>query len=295
MLDITWLRPKTIPEALQMLAEYGDEGKLVAGGTWVSLVLKQRLLMPSALIYLGDIPGLDRIEHLPDGSLRIGALVTHRAVELSPLVREHSPLVSETFATVANVRVRCQATVGGVLCDADYASDPPAALAALQATVIAVSRRGQRAIPVSDFIVGHYATSLQPDEIVTHIVVPKPAVKIHGVYLKYRTRSHEDRPCVGVAVAAQLLPDGRCQDLQVVVGAVADTPKRIDSALHMARNQRLTPDLIQAIADRYAEEIDPLGDLRASSEYRKAMVRVFVKRAIQAALSRNPNGGAAWN
>lgn len=286
MLDISWLEPDSVTEAAQMLAHYGEEGKVVAGGTWLTLVLKQGLLMPSALISLRRLDDLRHIDYLPGRGLVIGALVTHRQVELSPLVRQHFPLLAETFATVANVRVRNQATVGGNLCDADYASDPPAALAALNAWVTAISTRGERTIPVKDLISGHYTTILMPDEVVTHIIVPDTSIPAYGVYLKYRTRSHEDRPCVGVAVVLQLMPNGRCHDLQVVVGAVSGKPQSLPSVLEQARGQTLDAELIAEIASSYAREIEPLSDLRASAWYRKQMIEVFTRRGIQIALQR---------
>jgi carbon-monoxide dehydrogenase medium subunit len=286
MLDIDWLRPTSITEAAQMLAEYGEEGKLVAGGTWVTLVLKQKLLMPMALISLAGVSGMKEIKFVPGEGLYIGALVTHREVETSPLVRRHFPVLAETFATVANVRVRNQATLGGVLCDADYASDPPATLSALNARIFVYSQRSERTIPVKDFITGHYTTLLEPDEIVTQLFVPEPPGPTYGVYLKYRTRSHEDRPCVGVAVVLEMGPGARCRDLQVVVGAVSDRPRWVAPALEAARGQELTPELIAHIASQYEREIDPLSDLRASSEYRKRMVGVFVRRGIEAAMAR---------
>ncbi len=286
MLDIEWLEPTSISEVTQMLSQYQEDGKLVAGGTWVTLVLKQKILMPSALISLKRVPSLREIEYIPGEGLKIGALVTHREMELSPAVRERYPLLADTFSTVANVRVRNQATVGGVLCEADYASDPPATLVALNASIKAVSENGERMIPMREFIVGHYATMLEPEELVTEIFIPEPPPNGFGAYLKYRTRSHEDRPCLGVAVALQLQPDGRCQDLQVVIGAVSDTPQWVDAALESAKGQELSPDLIANIADQYAKEIDPLSDLRASSWYRKQMIRVFTRRGIEAALAK---------
>jgi carbon-monoxide dehydrogenase medium subunit len=291
MLDIDWLRPTSITEAAQMLAEYGEEGKLVAGGTWVTLVLKQKLLMPRALISLAGVPGLKEINFVPGRGLYIGALATHREVEISPVVRDHFPVLAETFSTVANVRIRNQATLGGVLCDADYASDPPATLAALKATISAYSLRGERKIPVREFITGHYTTLLEADEIVTQLFVPEPPGPAYGVYLKYRTRSHEDRPCVGVAVVLAMGPGSRCRDIQVVVGAVADRPRWVAPALEAARDQELTPELATQIASQYEKEIDPLSDLRASSEYRRRMVGVFVRRGIEAALARAGAGG----
>lgn len=275
-----------------MLSEYQESGKLIAGGTWVTLVLKQRLLFPSALISLRKVPGLNQIEYKPGQGLIIGAMVTHREVEQSPLVREHFPVLAETFASVANVRVRHQATVAGVLCDADYASDPPATLAALNASVIAVSQRGERRIPVRNLIIGHYTTVLKPDELVTRILVPDAPGPLYAAYLKYRTRSHEDRPCLGIAAVIQMAPDGRCKDLQVVIGAVSHVPQIVEPALEAARGQVLTPDLINQVAEGYSRGIEPISDLRASAWYRKQMVEVFTRRAIMAALDRAGEGGA---
>lgn len=291
MPDIEWLEPTSVSETTQMLSHYQDEGKLVAGGTWVTLVLKQKLLVPSALISLRRLPALRQIEYLPGKGLQMGALVTHREMERSPVIREHYPFLADTFAVVANLRVRSQATVGGVLCDADYASDPPATLAALKASVKAVSVAGERTIPVREFIIGHYTTVLRPDEVVTEVFVPEAPGRTFGAYLKYRTRSHEDRPCLGVAVTLQLHPDGRCQDLQVVIGAVSDTPRWVEPALENARDEKISPELISHIAGRYSEEIEPLSDIRASSWYRKQMIRVFTRRGIETALTEAKQAG----
>ena len=275
-----------------MLSEYQEGGKLIAGGTWVTLVLKQLLLFPTALISLRRVPGLDRNEYKAGQGLLIGAMVTHREVEKSTLVRQHFPVLAETFATVANVRVRNQATVAGVLCDADYASDPQATLAALNASVTAVSQRGERSIPVRSLIGGHYTTVLKPDELVTHIFVPEASGPFYASYLKYRTRSREDRPCLGVAAVLRLAPDGRCKDIQIVIGAVSHTPQIVEPALMSAREQTLTSELIDYVAERYSQEIEPISDLRTSSWYRKKMVRVFTRRAILAALSQAEPGGS---
>ncbi len=291
MMDIEWQEPASVAEVTQMLAHYQDEGKLVAGGTWVTLVLKQMLLMPSALISLRRVPGLRAIQYVPGRGLTIGALTTHREMEQSPVVRQHYPILAHTFGVVANVRIRNQATVGGNLCDADYASDPPATLAALNASVRSVSVHGERTIPVRELIVGHYTTVLEPDELVTEVFVPDLPANSYGAYLKYRTRSHEDRPCVGVATVLQLEPDGRCRDLQAVVGAVSDSPRWVPSALERARGQKLDATLVTQIADQYAQEIETLSDLRASGWYRREMIRVFTRRTIERALAQAASAG----
>ena len=290
MPDLAWHEPESVDEALALLADYGEDAKLLAGGTWLTMVLRQGLLAPAALVSLHRAPGLDRIVIDPDGSLRLGAMVRHRAAERSPEVRRTAPVLAETYAAVANVRVRCQATVGGNLCDADYASDPPAVLAALDAAVVTRGACGERAIPVRELIVGHYETVLRPDELVTEVVVPPLPRGAGAVYLKYRSRSHEDRPCVGVAALVALKPDGRCRRLEVVVGAAADRPQRVGDVLVAVEGRLLDGATIEEVADAYASGIDPLADLRGSAWYRRRMIRVFVARAICAAVARHAGG-----
>jgi carbon-monoxide dehydrogenase medium subunit len=194
------------------------------------------------------------------------------------VVREAVPVLADTFGKVANVRVRHAATVGGVLAEADYASDPPAVLLALDAQVDVQGPGGQRTIPVAQFFTGFYETSLEPGEIVTRVRVPVPEPGTRAVYEKYVTRSSEDRPCLGVIAAVG--PGG---DLRVAVGAVAETPQRFPEIEAMARGraEKLDEQTIRAIADAYAERIEPLSDMRGSAWYRTEMVRVWVRRAIQ--------------
>lgn len=286
MLDIRWLEPRTINEALQMLGEYQEEGKLVAGGTWITLVLGQKLLMPEALISLRQLSDLKEIQYQPEKGLHLGALVTHRMVEQSPVIWQKYPFLAETFGEVANVRIRNQATVGGVLCDADYASDPPAMFAALDATVLVRGKEGERRISARSFIHGHYSTDLSADEIVTGVEVPPLPERTSGCYLKFRTRSHEDRPALGVAVVLTMREDGVCENLSIVVGAVSGTPQYFGDLMADARGEVLSEALIDDLAASYSQRIDPLDDMRASAWYRKEMVRVFVRRGIEQARAR---------
>jgi aerobic carbon-monoxide dehydrogenase medium subunit len=285
LIDFEWLEPTSIPDTLNLLSRYGDAARLIAGGTWVTLVLKQGLLMPSAMISLRRVSGLDKLTYDPSSGITIGALVTHRAVETVDQVRNRYPMLAETFGVVANVRIRNQATVGGCLCDADYASDPPAMLTALGASVRLQSASGERHMPVADFITGHYETQIRPGELLTAIAVPPLPANGRGVYLKYRTRSHEDRPCVGVAVVLATTGDA-CSHLKVVVGAVASRPQQIPDAEKLALGKPVTEALAHQVADAYADSIDPLDDLRGSSWYRTQMIRVLVRRAILQARDR---------
>jgi carbon-monoxide dehydrogenase medium subunit len=257
-----WLAPTSLEEALDLKSAHGEEATVVAGGTFLGILLNARLITPTIYLALRDVPGLAGVEANRD--LRLGALTTHRAVELSPLVRDRWPALARTFALVASPRVRNQATVGGVLADADYASDPPALLTALGARVLAARKGGSREIPLEELITGYYETSLEPDELIVEVRVPPEG---RALYRKFRSRSREDRPCVGVA-AAQL--NG---EVRVVVGAVAGRPQWF-------------PDLCAGddaaeIGRRYAEAIDPISDARGSAEYRRRVIAVEVRRALE--------------
>ena len=272
------LKPRSLAEAIGMLADNGDDARAVAGATAITLLLRQRLIAPRYLVSLNDLPGLKAIERRDD-ALHLGALVTHREVEQSRLVQATLPVLASTFGRVGNIRVRNMATVGGVLAEADYASDPPCVLLALNARIETSGPGGDRTIPVADFFTGFYETALTAGEIVTGVSVPIPPAGARAVYHKYVTRSSEDRPCVGVAAVAHL--DGAtCIDLRVAVGAATETPQRLASAEVLARGQRLTEDVARAIANRYADTLDTLADLRGSAWYRAEMIRVWVGRAI---------------
>jgi aerobic carbon-monoxide dehydrogenase medium subunit len=279
--------PRSVDEAIGLLQQYGDQAKIIAGDTAVVLMLKNRLISPAALIDVSRLAGLRYVEHAPGASLRLGGLTTLRAAECSAVVREHVPALASTFGEVASVRVRNAATVGGNLCEADYASDPPAMLVALRASIRAVSHRGEREIRLQDgFFKGFYETAMQPDEILTELTVPDLSPRAGAAYLKFVTRSSEDRPCLGVAAVVELDEHAPvCRDMRVVVGAVAETPQEVETAEAVARGQRVTDELVSEVAERYASAIDPISDLRGSEAYRKRMIRVFVRRAIQRALA----------
>src|SRR6266496_5489766 len=263
---LQWLVPTTLEEALELRARYGDEVTVVAGGTFIGILMSQRIMMPTVLLALRNVGELAYIEEnkgnhtttrgLP---LQIGAMTTHRAVERSALIRQDWPILAHTFSLVASPRVRNQATVGGVLADADYASDPPALLCALAARVIVRSLHGEREIPIEELITGYYETSLRPDELLTEVRIPQQVER--AVYRKFRSRSSEDRPCVAVA-AAQI--NGK---LRMVVGAVAERPQYFPDICALADERRneaghFDRELAAEIGSRYAESIQPIADSR---------------------------------
>ncbi len=276
---IALFEPRSADEAVALLESYGEDARVIAGGTAVSILLRQDLIHPLALISIARLPGLDDIRRI-DGALEIGALVTHRCVETHPLVREAVPSLAATFGSVANIRIRNVATVGGVLAEADYASDPPAAFLALDAVVHVLGPGGTRDIALAEFCQGFYATALAPNEVITGVRIPLPSAGFNAVYDKFITRSSEDRPCVGVFAAVE-----SGGDVRVAVGAASETPQRFADVEALARGQPLTDQLIEAIADGYAERIDTLSDMRGSAWYRTEMIRVWVRRALQRAAS----------
>src|ERR671916_417995 len=272
MIAAVWHEPRSLDEALSLRAEHGEKAPLVAGGSFLGIVMNQRFFSPTMLVALRSVPELDYIE-ADGGKLRLGAMTTHRAVERSPVVKEAWPSLAFTFSVVASPRVRNQATVGGVVADADYASDPPSMLAALDARVVARSARAEREIPMDEFVLDHYETALEEDELVTEIRIPRSEGR--SVYRKFRSRSSEDRPCVSVAAAEG---DG---GLRVVVGAVAGRPQYLAEICDLAREERLSSELATDIGRRYAEEIEPLSDSRGSARYRRRVIAVEVRRALE--------------
>jgi aerobic carbon-monoxide dehydrogenase medium subunit len=274
-----WFRPRSLDEAVQRLVEADGEGLVVGGATALSILLHHRLVWPTALVALRWVPGLGELR-LADGVLRIGALVTHAKVAADPLVSQHLPVLAEAFGVVANHRVRAAATVGGVLAEADHASDPPAVLFALDARVVAAGPGGERRIPVRDLITGHYETSLGLGEIIRCAEVPIPPEGTVGTYLKHRSTSSEDRPCVSVAALVRASADGVCHELRVCVGAASEIPLRLPEAEAAARGRRLDAQTADDVAEAYAAALAPVADVRGTKWYRRELTRVLVARAL---------------
>jgi aerobic carbon-monoxide dehydrogenase medium subunit len=273
-----WHSPKTLDEAIDLKASLGDGAVVVAGGTFTGILVANGLIRPRAFIHLARVPGLDNID-IGD-ELRLGAMVTHRRVEQSAdLHKSPWACVAECFGLVASPRIRNQATVGGVLCDADYASDPPTLLVALGARVRLRSQSGEREVLLADFIKDHYQTALGADELLVDTIVPRPPA--HVTYSKFRSRSSEDRPCVGVAVAADIDADGRCRSLRVVVGAVSGRPQEFPEACAVALGERVTIGVANEIGRRYSERASTLSDGRGSAAYRSRLIAVLVRRSLE--------------
>ena len=291
MIPFKYLEPTDLDEALETLARYGDEAKVIAGGTGLVNLMKQRLVQPTYLIGLRRIAGLDGIHY--DGALRIGALCTHRAVETSALVQTYTPLLAETFRQVASVRIRTMATMGGALAHADPNQDPPPALMVLDARIRLRSRQREREIAVDAFFTGYYETILKPGEIITEVIIPQQPARTGAAFLKFLPQTQDDYATV--AVSARVTLDGdRIIEARVAVGAAAPTPLRATAVEGALRGQAPTPNVFRDAAALVADAVDPITDFRGSAKYKRDMAVVFVRRALaQATACAKGSGGSA--
>lgn len=271
------LQPRSLAEASELLRKHGEEARLIAGGTTLVILMKQRAVYYPYLVDLQSISGLDQIKQEKDG-LHIGALVTHRAVERSPRVREAYPVLAEAFSRIGNVRVRETASVGGNLAHADYRLDPPPVLLILGAELTVFGPHGARFIPLKDFFRGMYETALEAAEILVDIKIPPLPPGSKAVYLRYSTLSANDWPCLGVA-ALLSTDNGRCKELRLALSGVAPTPVLVQG-LEVVRDHQLDESLLEGILKIVNAQIAPMSDFRGSEWYKRQMVSVFVRRAL---------------
>ena len=271
------LEPKSIQEASEILSERED-AKLIAGGTALLILIKQGVFVPKTLVNLKKIKGAAEITYNPTEGLRVGGLATIYDVESAPAVRQHYPLLAQACHVVANIRIRNMATIGGNLAHADSQSDPPAALVALDASVELTNHNRVRTAKLGDFLLGSYETALEQDELLSALLVPPPLPGTQCAYLKFTTRSSEDRPCAGVAALVRR-SNGICEEARVVVGAVSPAPVVVGEQ-DRVRGKRLTSDLIREIAQEAGELVDPIEDLRGTVDYKRHLVKVLVRRAL---------------
>lgn len=272
--------PRSLDEALALLGEHGTDARVVAGGTALVTMMRQRLVRPDYVVSLREIQGLDRIE-ATNGAVRLGALVTHREAELSPLIRERLPVLAETFGRVGTIRIRHMATVGGALAHADPNQDPPVTLIALDAKVEIRRAGGRRELPLGAFFRDYYETALEPDEVVTAVTVPLLPAASGASFIKFLPRTADDYATVAVAATVTLESDGeRCREARIALGSVGMTPLRGRAAEALLAGQHLTERLLTEAGDAARAAVDPLSDHRGSAAYKREMTAVMVARAL---------------
>ena len=279
-----YLRPKTLPEAIGLLQQYGDDAKILSGGQSLIPMMKLRLARPGYLVDINRITGLSHIKE-EGGYLKIGGLTREAELEASPLVRAKYPIIIDTAHVIADPQVRNLATVGGNLAHGDPANDHPATMVALGAQVVATGPKGERVIPIEDFFLTLFSTALQHDEILTEIRIPIPPARSGGAYLKLERKVGD---FATAAVAVQFTHDdkGACQKVGIGLTNVGPTSVKARKAEDFLRGKKLDEGNIAQAAQLAADEADPSADLRGPVEYKKAMVKELAKRALTRALQR---------
>ena len=284
MIRFDYQEPTTVKKALALMNKHGDDARVIAGGTSLIIMMRQRLLMPKVVVSLGRIPKLDRITYNAKDGLRIGAGARHRDIELSAVVRKHYPLLHETFRKVAQPRIRNMGTVGGNLAGGDPLTDPGASLIALDAEVTLTSSQGQRTLPLDEFFIDYYQTALEPGELLTAIRVPPPQ-RPGWSHIKFTPRSIEDFATVGVALTLRAR-NGTCEDVRLGLNSVASIIVHAKKAEEILRGKPITDAVLQEMGEVAATECDPTDDNRGSAEYKREMVKVLVRRAATEAWKR---------
>ncbi|MFQ5610559.1 MAG: FAD binding domain-containing protein [Anaerolineae bacterium] len=281
-----YVEPKQLDEAVAALVEYSSEAMLLAGGTDLLVMMKSGLVSPKAIINLKRVPGLAGIT-TGNGDVRLGTLTTFRAIETSALLQERCPALPEAAKWLGSVQIRHLATLGGNVCRASPSAESAPPLIALGAQAHIVGPDGERALPLDEFFTGPGTTVLAPGEILTEIRVPVPAARSGAAYLRRSIRPLMDLAIVNVAASVTLDEAGQSfVDARIALGAVAPTPIRARQAEAALRGQPATETVLEAAAALAAEEARPITDVRSTADYRRAMVRLLTRRALERALAR---------
>jgi carbon-monoxide dehydrogenase medium subunit len=263
---------------LALLAQHGDEAKLIAGGTGLINFMKQRLVRPRFVIGLRALKPLAHIEE--ERGLKIGALATLQSLATSEPVRRFAPLLAEVCGDVATVRIRSMATIGGAMAHADPNLDTSPVLMAMDGQIVTRSQRGQRTIPTDLFFTGYYETVLAHDEIVTEILIPKQPAGSGTAFLKFLPASQDDYATISVAARVALNGNGTVAEARVALGAAAMVPVRASTVEAALSGRAADEKTFREAASLVLNAIDPIADFRGSAEYKRKMAVVHVRRAL---------------
>jgi CO/xanthine dehydrogenase FAD-binding subunit len=277
--------PRTVDEAVSLLAQHGSDAKVLAGGQSLMPLLNMRLARPAVVVDVNRVDGLDYIRQ-ENGTLAIGALTRQRAVERSGAVAQAQPLLAAATRLIAHPQIRNRGTVGGSIAHADPAAEYPAVALALGAELRVAGPRGERSIRAEDFFVTYLTTALEPDELVTEVRLLALPPRT-GWSVMELSRRHGDFALAGVAATLTLAASGECAGARIVLFGVGPTPLRATAAEQLLPGVRLSDALVDAAADSAAKAIEePLSDIHASGDYRRHLARVLTKRALVEAAGR---------
>jgi aerobic carbon-monoxide dehydrogenase medium subunit len=274
--DFDYVAPDSLEGAMRALADGGEDAKLLAGGHSLLPLMKLRLAAPTLLVDLRKVPGLRGVQR-EDGSFRVGAMTRHADLQ----VNDELGVVAEAASLIADQQVRNRGTIGGSLAHGDPASDLPAVMLALNASVTIAGPGGTREVPASELFIDYLTTAVEPGEILTEIRLPAMDGWGHG-YEKFNRRA-EDWAMVGVVALVKKGADGSCEDVRIGLTHMASTPLRATAAEEALRGQGLDAQGIATAAEQAAEGTDPPGDLNATPDYKRHLARVLTRRALEQA------------
>jgi carbon-monoxide dehydrogenase medium subunit len=291
MRNFDYLEPANLHDACALLKQHGADAKVFAGGAHLTILMKQGLYQPKTLVNIKKIPELKGISFNAMEGLIIGALVTHREIETSALVKEKLPVLCEAEREIANIRVRNVGTVGGNLASGEPLTDLSQIFISLDGKAMITGADGSRAVLVEELFVDFYQTILREDEILTHVVLPIPPSRSGIEYIRFSSSSVVDKPSAGVSVRFSLDANSEaCQIARIVLGCVGPTPVRARKAEALLTGNKITSKLIEDAAGVAAQECSPTDDLRGSERYKRAIVRTLVERAADAAYKKALSG-----
>jgi carbon-monoxide dehydrogenase medium subunit len=286
MKDFNYFGPKTVKEAVSLLAELKGDGKIICGGQSMLVLMKQNMVTIENLVDIKGISELDYIKYSDKEGLRIGALATHSAVEKSPVIKKNCPVLAEMEDNLAVVQTRNYGTIGGNVCHGDPAADPPSVFIVLDATYRLVRPAGERMVNPEDFYKDYLEVNLAPDELLCEIRVPKLPANT-GVAHEKLMAQKGDMGIVGAAASVSVNPStGACEDVRIALTNVASTPFRAKSSEKFLIGKIIDEKLIEEAGMIASQEIDPPADVHGSQEYRRDMARIFLKRVVAKALKK---------
>jgi carbon-monoxide dehydrogenase medium subunit len=309
MKKFEYFKPKTLEEALTLLVQYGEKAKLIAGGTDVIVMIKQKTMSPDILISLQGIPGLDQIKF--NGSLSIGPMVTHRMIEKSERIKKDFSALADAVGWLGSIQIRNVATIGGNICTAAPSADTATPLLVLGTQVKIRGLKEERTIPIEEFFKGPGETVLKTGEMIKELIIPKPLPNTGSAYYKLQRRLALDLPILGVSVLLSLdknkvtcsdmlctaspissilhkMEEDEivCEEVRIALGVAAPTPMRAIKAEGLLRGKKLSDELLEEAAVTVAKEAQPRDSIRGEAWYRRDMIRVLVKRMAMKSIER---------
>jgi CO/xanthine dehydrogenase FAD-binding subunit len=277
--------PQSLPEILELLKQYGNDAKILAGGQSLMPLMNLRLVRPKAIIDINRVAELTYIEAGTGGGLAVGGLTRHRALERSRLVHEQNPLLAEALPLIGHAQIRNRGTIGGSLVHADPAAELPALALLLDAELVLCSLNGRRVVQAKDFFRSYMTTAIEPTELLTEIRFP-PWMPRPGWAIQEVSRRAGDFAVAGVATLLTQNGNHTCKDARIALFGVGATPVRIERAEAMLKEARLDHRILAEAARLVAEVLEPDADVHASADYRKEVAGVLTRRALEKAVQR---------